>query len=180
MSYDYSQHKATADNILAKIANAAREQRKAEQLVEQKERELVEAKAQLTHWSEKVLPDLMAEAEQDSLVTSDGLKIEIKEAIRASIPKEHAAKAFAWLRANQHDGLIRHNFVIEFDKDHVAEAEEFGTKLRTEGTAYVEKRAVHPQTLAAFVRQQLEAGNPIPQELFGVFRQKQARIQTRD
>ena len=39
--------------------------------------------------------------------------------------------------------------------------------------------AVNPQTLQAFVRQSLEAGEKIPMDLLGVYRQRQAKVKVK-
>ena len=181
MTYDYSQHEESPPtNILSQIAKAAREQRAAEAEVDRLAEELKKAKAALERISQVQLPELMKEARQEVLRTEDGIQVELTEIIRASVPEKRSAEAFAWLRANDHGGLIRHTFSIEFGKDQEKSAEGFAKNLQTNGVTYLEKRAVHPKTLESFVRQQLKDGNPIPQELFGVFRQKLTRITVRD
>lgn len=181
VSYDYSQYKeGPADNILARIAEAARNQRDAERVVVEAEEALNRAKAALARIAEVQLPGLMEEARQTSLTTEDGILVEVGEQVRASIPKDRAPEAFAWLRANQHAGLIRHEYKIAFNKDEDDRAEAFAQQLREAAQRFEEKRYVHPSTLVAFVKARLEEGTPLPLDAFGVFRQKIARVKTRD
>jgi hypothetical protein len=45
------------------------------------------------------------------------------------------------------------------------------------GISAEEKRNVHPQTLGAFVREQTAAGVALPEQLLGVYRGEQTKIE---
>ena len=45
-----------------------------------------------------------------------------------------------------------------------------------EGVKYDRKQAVHPSTLKSFVKQSLENGEDIPEDVFGVYRQTVAKL----
>ena len=48
--------------------------------------------------------------------------------------------------------------------------------LTSLGLEPIDKEQVHPQTLKAFVREQVESGKPFPLELFGAFLGQKATI----
>lgn len=182
MSHDYSQFQehAPAENILQKLAQAAREQRAAEKAVAEKELELENAKKELKRISEVVIPSLMDEAHMEEFTTSDGIKIKVDENVRASIPAAKAAEAFAWLRLHKHDGMIKHNFVVPFSKHETERAAAFSKLLADLDQPFEEKRSVHPSTLSSWVREMLEKGEQIPMETFGVFRQRVSKIEVKN
>jgi hypothetical protein len=179
---DYSDFRAGAgDNILASIAQTAREQLEAEAKVARLEDELKSAQASLRNIQEHVLPRLMEQAEQSEVTTAEGIKVEVKEVLRGSIPEASQQQAFAWLETNNAGALIKREVTIEFGKGEEAWAAKFMADLskRKRPVRSKAKKRVHPQTLLAFLREQLEAGNDIPLELFGVFRQRFAKITLR-
>ena len=44
------------------------------------------------------------------------------------------------------------------------------------GVAFVEAESVHPQTLAAFAREKLKAGEEVPLDLLGLYAGRQAKV----
>lgn len=104
------------DNILARLdflANAALD---AEAEVDAAEAELKLKKERYRDLVERQLPDTMDEARQKSgITTSSGLVIKIEDKVRASIPKEKTAPAFAWLREKNLDAIIKTEISIPFE-----------------------------------------------------------------
>ena len=179
---DYSEYKdGPGDNLLARLSGLAQEQRDAEIAVEQAEEALQKAKDNLRTIRERKLPELMDEAEMTEFTTKDGLKIKVSEQIRAGIPKAKAAQAIKWLEDNGHENLVKRQFVIEFGKDEEGWAKRFAADLKRRKRPLNTKtdRKVHPQTLAAFVREQLQEGVDIPQDLLGVHRQKVSKVEVK-
>lgn len=181
-AYDYSEF--TGDkiepgaNMLARISGLASDQAHAAARVERLTEELKQAKETFRHISENQMPLLMEEAQVDSFTTKDGLKIEIKEAIRGSIPKATQVEAFKWLEDNGHGRLIKREFKIDFGKDDDKWADKFERDCakRKKPLNLKRKKSVHPQTLLSFVKGQLEEGVPIPMDTFGVYRQNFAKV----
>lgn len=112
--------------------------------------------------------------------------IELKEIIAASITKENQPKAFPWLEKNGHGDLIKHVITIQFGKGEDAWAKKFLQDLakRKRPLKFDRKDTVHPQTLGAFVREQIRAAkaegldprDQLPYDLLGVFQQKYAEV----
>lgn len=180
--HDYSEFKdGPGDNILAQIASKAKEQVAAEAKVARLEEQLKEAQAELRMIAEQELPALMDAAEQVKLTTKDGIEIQVAEAIRANIPEANKDKAFSWLEDNNHGRLIKREFKIEFGKDEEAWANKFERDLakRKKPLRVSRKKAVNPQTLSAFVREQLAEGVSLPMDLLGVFRQRFTKVKVK-
>lgn len=174
---DYSEFKeATGEDLLSRISALAFSQKQAELDVAEAEEKLAAAKNTLRDISDRQLPNLMDEAQLTEFTTRDGIKVSVKEVIRASLPKGKEAVAFAWLAAHEHDDLIKREFKVPFDREAEEAASQLRTYLEEAGFSFESKQTIHPQTLAAFVREQLEAGVDIPLEAFGAARVKSAKI----
>lgn len=178
-AYDYSEFKEKPkDNVLGQLAGMAQEQKADEALVARLEEELAAAKEKLKTISEVTIPKFMDDCGMKDFTTKDGLRIDIVETIRGSIPKASETQAFSWLEDHNSGRLIKREFKIEFGKDEEAWAKKFQADLakRKRPLKATVKRAVHPQTLAAYVREQLEAGVAIPLDVFGVYRQRASKV----
>lgn len=177
MSHDYTSFTdKPEDNILAKLSKLATEQLGAEKAVAAAELELESAKDALREIQEVKIPDLMDEAKVTEFATPSGLKIKVKENIRASISKANAPGAFAWLRENGHESLIKRQVTVMFGKGEDEEAASAIKALEERELPVDDNSSVNAQTLSKFVREKLEAGEVIPMELFGVFRQRVSAV----
>ncbi|MCK5600419.1 hypothetical protein KAR91_01015, partial [Candidatus Pacearchaeota archaeon] len=172
--HDYSDFgdEAPGDNLLAQISVTALEQQQAEAKVAKKEEELAAAKADLKDIAERRLPELMELARQTEITTSDGIKVKLDEKIYASIPKAGAGVAFKWLEDNKHGDIIKRTFTIAFGKEEDKWADKFerDLKQRKKPLAVKREKKVHPQTLGALIREELEKGVPVPLETLGAHR----------
>lgn len=126
--------------------------------------------------STKAIPDLFDEFGLSRLTLSDGTGIEIKRSYSASITEETRAACHGWLRKNKFDSLIKHNLTAKLKKGEGTAAKNITALFKKLGVSYEDKESVHPQTLNAFVREQIEAGNDFPQELFKVFPIRIAKV----
>lgn len=172
---DYMETGATSENALGELSKLADDQAQAASRVAELEKQLETAREELRDISERRLPEKMDELGMEEFKTTTGLKIKIKEVVRASIPKPRQGEAFHWLRTNGFGGLIKRAVAVKFGKgqDDVAEklAHDLAEKYEVEDNA-----SVHPSTLKAFVSEQLTDGREIPLDLFGVHRQRTAII----
>jgi hypothetical protein len=179
--HDYSAFKQEPDqvggNLMSALISLADQQEAAQAEVERLEMLLDEAKKNFQRISEHEIPKLM-DGIDGKLNLPDGRVVTISEKIRASITSEKKPVAFKWLDDNDHGGLIKRRFIIEFGRDQEEWAKKFEADLAKSKTPLNVKQEqnVHWQTLDAFVRQQLENGEELPLELFGVFRQRFAEI----
>ncbi len=181
MDNDYSAYLAAeADEPLASLGelnDLAERQAKAEARVAKIEAELAAAQADLKDIAEKLLPDAMDALGIADFKTRSGLKITIDETIRASIPKARTLEAYAWLRAHNHEALIKRVVALAFGKGEDAKARETMQMLAEKGLKPQDVESVHAQTLGAFVREKLKKGDELPLDLFGVHRQRASKIE---
>lgn len=182
--YDFSKFEqeappaALGDNGVARLSGLAKDQVRAEALVEKLEEELKAAKKELKHIQEFQLPELMSELGVDQFATKDGIKISVKEAVRGSISHGNAPEAFKWLEEHGQANLIKRNFIIDFGKDEEKWANKFERDLakRKKALNVQRKKNVAPMTLQAFVREELAKGTDLPLETFGVYVQRLAKV----
>jgi len=176
MPQDYPDVAPQNDDALSQISRLAIDMRQASRNVEQLEEQLKAAKEQLTQISEHDLPEAMAAVGMGEVKLSDGTKVTVKDNIFARITAENAIEAHAWLCDHGHGNLIKREFKIAFGRDQEEWAEKFQAGLTAQNVAYDRKQAVHSSTLKSFVKGQLEDGEEIPEELFGVHRQTVAKL----
>jgi Ribonuclease G/E len=180
--FDYSQYKTEpGDNLIQQISQTAVDLKDAQALVAALEDQLKEAKANVVHLGEKVLPELMDAAEMASFTTKEGIVVGVSERIRASIPAKTHKEAIAWLEENGEAGVIKRTFTIEFGRDDNKWADKFerDMKQRKKPLPCKRKTAVHPQTLAKTITDKLEAGVDVPMETFGAFRQRFSTVKVK-
>lgn len=161
---------------LAGIAELADEQVKLIAEVANLENQLSIKKEKLRELSETALPESMLHLGLRSFTMSDGSKIAIKTFYKGSIPKTREKEAFLWLKDHGHEDLIKNNVTSSFGKGEEAKAEELMRHLSDIGYDYENKKNVHPSTLKAFVREQVESGNELPLDILGVFIGQKAEI----
>ena len=167
-----------AGNILAQITNVVRELRDARA-------DVVTAEAVLKKHSDRVRvleqitsPDLMREAQQEKLRTSDGYDVELTETIRASIPADRLSEALAWLVSHDHASLIKRQMTLAFGREPEEQerARHLLDLILPEGYVPDDKQSVHAGTLSAAVKEMLARGDEVPLDLLGVYRQPQVRV----
>lgn len=131
--------------------------------VQDMEKQLEVAKADLRRVEQEDLPELMQELGLETFKLKTGETIEVKPEIDCGISEERRRAAHDWLTANGFGGLIKTEVVAKFGRDErdaaVACAQQIGGEM-------IER--VHPSTLKSFVKEQMSAGKPVPFDLFGV------------
>lgn len=121
---------------------------------------------QIRELNEKQIPDAMAEIGMESFTMQDGSKVEIKNYYSGSVVSD---ESLDWLRNNGHGDLIKHDVSAHFGMGEDSKALELKEILHGNNLNYTEKVGVHSATLKAFIREQCEAGDPPPKELFKTF-----------
>jgi hypothetical protein len=157
------------NNDLKQVSGLVRQQLILEQRVEDLAADLKKAQADLAHISGEALPAALAEHGLTELKMADGSKVTIATVISANITKERANEAHDWLRANGYADLIKNTVSVAFGKGDDEKASSLITQLDQMGFDADQKEAVHPSTLKAFCREQIERGTQIPSELFGIY-----------
>lgn len=151
-------------NDLSEAVSALKE---AAQAVEDANNELKEAKKKELTIREETIPGMMQELGFEKIKLESGEEVSCKQEVYCSIPKDCKYQAFEWLEENGHGGLIKTEIKVSYGKGELEEAIELESRLATEGLRPSLAQNVHAQTLKAFVKEQLAAGNDLPLELFG-------------
>jgi hypothetical protein len=175
------EEKTERQRAVTRLNELAKLQAQHEADVNEAMKTLAAAQARLKETSEKLIPEIMAEMELTETKTEDGIKVEIKETLRASIAQgdmEKQAKAFKWLEDHGHGHLIKREFNIQFGKNEEKWANQFEGQLRRRKKPLNAKRkqSVHHGTLAAFLTEQLKKGVEVPLEIFNGFLQTFAKV----
>lgn len=157
------------NNDLKQVAALVRQQLVLEQRVEDLASELKKAQQDLAHISGDALPSALAEHGLTELKMADGSKVTVSTVISANISKDRSEAAHEWLRGNGFGDLIKNTVSVNFGKGEDDKAVDLVKELEGDGYAVDQKEAVHPSTLKAFCKEQIEKGATIPSELFGIF-----------
>lgn len=161
---------------LKTVSSLAQEVSNWEGKVAELDEQLKTAKAKLLELTDRDLPDMMAEVGITNFTLADGSKLEVKQTYGARIPVAHRDAAFAWLKEKGHDDIIKNLVSVPFGRGEDSLATDFINLAQKNGYAPDQKKEVHPQTLKAFVKEQLEKGQEVPMDLFGVFTGQRASI----
>jgi hypothetical protein len=130
------------------------------------EQQLEEAQKKLRNLSENMIPEAMMAVGMSEFKMDTGEKVSVTKFYSASITSE---LAFDWLREQGHGDIIKNKVTCEFDKGKDDLANEVAQMLVQKGIQPEQKISVHPQTLKSFVKEKMEAGQEIPQDLITVF-----------
>ena len=179
MTHDYSEFtKPQSEDALARLSVMADEQLQKQLDVAVATKALKDAKEELDQVSMFDIPELMAELGIEEFQTTSGLKVSIKEKVRASILKATQIQAFMWLRENGHAAIIKRIVKVQFGMGEDEMAQKAIETLLKQALPVEDNSSVHPSTLAKFVREMFENGAEVPEELFSVHRQRVAGIKT--
>lgn len=141
-------------------------------VIEQKEADLKELQ-------ESQLPNAMFELGVSEFKLATGEKISIQKKVIGNIKKENQEAAYKWLEENNLSGLVKKQVNLDFAKDEVDLSEVVSTiqdtfpELDFSATS---KKTIHPATLNAFCKEQIESGVTLPEDLFNVIVFNKANI----
>jgi hypothetical protein len=174
--FDESEALASVDTGAGKtLSTLVRELRNVEQQIEDAEANLKYLKQQKHKLSTDNIPALMDEMGVDRLDV-DGLTVSRKMIVHASIPADRKDEAFAWLRENNLDDIIKNDVTCSFGKGEDNIAGDVVGILQDRGFDPKTKTHVHPSTLKAFVKERVTDGKPIDLDMFGAYINNAAEI----
>jgi len=150
------------------LSQLVRNLRTVEKDIEDAETHLKSLKQEKHKLSVENIPALMDEMGVERLDV-DGMTVERKMIVAASIPVANKEQAFDWLRSNGLDDIIKNDVTCSFGKGEDNVAGDVIGMLRDKGFDPNTKTHVHPSTLRAFVRERIVDGKPIDLDLFGAF-----------
>lgn len=157
------------DSQLSQISKLANQQLELEHEIALIEEQLKMLKQEHKQVSQTDIPEAMAEVGMSEFKLQDGDKVAVQPYYSASIPKDRAVEALNWLRDNNHGDLIKNTVAVDFGRGEDGQAADLKKTITNNGLSYTDKTGVHPSTLRAFVREQVEAGKSLPLDLLGVF-----------
>ena len=144
------------------------------------EERLQRTKEKYRELSEQIIPDKLTQLGVTNLKLNDGSQISAEPFYSARISKDKLEDAHAWLRNKGHGDIIKNTVTLTFGQGEDAMAKELVDQLTSQGHIPEEKEAVHPSTLRAFVKEQIESGNKEfdleIQKKFSVYQGKRTKI----
>ena len=159
----------------SQLSQLVRNLRNVEQQIEDAENHLKALKAEKHRLSVENIPQLMDEMGVERLDV-DGVTVERKMIVSASIPAARKDEAFSWLRDNGLDDIIKNDVTCSFGKGEDNIAGDVVGLLQERGFDPNQKTHIHPSTLKAFVKERVESGKPIDLDMFGAFVANAAEI----
>ena len=139
------------------LSSLVRNLRNVEQQIEDAEEHLKALKQEKHKLSVENIPALMDEMGVERLDV-DGVTVERKMIVSASIPAARKDEAFSWLRDNGLDDIIKNDVTCSFGKGEDNVAGDVVGLLQERGFDPKTKTHVHPSTLKAFVKERITDG----------------------
>ena len=174
--FDESEALASVDTGTGKaLSSLVRALRNVEQQIEEAENHLKVLKQDKHKLSVENIPALMDEMGVER-IDVDGVTVTRKMIVHASIPADRKEEAFAWLRDNNLDDIIKNDVTCSFGKGEDNIAGDVVGILQERGFDPQTKTHVHPSTLKAFVKERVTEGKPIDLDMFGAFIANAAEI----
>jgi hypothetical protein len=136
--------------------------------VRRKEEELAAAKKRANFMAAERIPKLIEEfgyvipAEGLKIPTRRGFSIVVKEEVHGGCSKVNMPALIAWLDANGESGMVKRQLSLAFNREQSDQALELEARLRPEYPMVESKETVNTNTLKAWVRRRLEAGENLP------------------
>lgn len=162
--------KKPTEEGLAEVVELAKKQLELEAHLASLAEMVEKASSALKTLSEKTLPEKMNDMGLSEFKLENGYKIVIKKLYFGSISETNAIPAFEWLKKEGHDDIIKNKVQCDFGRGEEEKAAELVKLLQQHEVQFESKKFVHPQTLKAFVKEQMAAGKEgFPTDLFGAF-----------
>jgi hypothetical protein len=165
-----------SDSDMSRLAKLADMMVRLERRKADMEAELKDVDKQIQQVQEHEIPALMAELGVKSFKLENGAEVTVKNYYSASINKERQDEAFLWLNDNGFGDLIKNVVSTNFNRGQEEVAERFAQECYNRGLNASTKKWVEPMTLKAFAKEQIEKGESLPDELFGVYVGQKASI----
>ena len=156
-------------NHIDKLANKIKEMQMMQKDIQQNEDYLKQRKKDLDNISGEIIPTMLSEMGLSYLKLADGSSVEVKTNYSATITQANKEKAFNWLRQNGLGDIIKNELTVSFGRNEDNKAAEYAELAKGQGYQPTQKLKVEPMTLKALARERIEAGKPMPTEIFNVF-----------
>ena len=137
--------------------------------IENAEQILKNLKKKRDHISGEVIPTMMSEMGLAELKLHDGSHLKVSTSYKAHISEANKEAAYNWLRENGLGDIIKNEISVSFGRNEDNKAADYAELAKSNGFQPTQKMKVEPMTLKALVRERIEAGKPMPTEIFNVF-----------
>lgn len=171
-----SQIEKVDTKALGSVAELARAIRNQEDTIRDLEEKLKTEKKLLLKLSDEDLPAILDELGLQSFKLEDGSEVTVKSTYGATIRVDDREQAYEWLRQNEYDDIIKNTVSVQFGRGEDEKAKEFKELAENNKYAADQKTEIHPQTLRAFIKERVEAGDEFPMQLFGAWVGRRASI----
>lgn len=161
---------------LGKVGELARKIREKEHALANLEEMAAKAKQELLKLTDEDLPAVMQEIGLRSFKLDDGSTVEIKPLYGGHIKADNKPAAFDWLRDHGYGDIIKNTVTVAFGAGDDEKANQFVLDVLHQGLQPEQKTDVNAQTLKAWVKERVEAGQEFPMNLFGAFVGQRATI----
>jgi len=132
------------------------------------EAKLKDLKAEERKINQADIPTMMTALGFETITLLDGRKLAVKDSIQINIPAAMKPQAFVWMDENNHGALIKTGISLKFARGEQDEAHNAMDALAKMGMSPTKTDSVHPGTLKAWAREELEQGHSLPATLFKV------------
>jgi|TARA_R110000803_G_scaffold21119_7_gene53502 hypothetical protein len=152
-------------------------QLKLETEVDDIEQQLKEKKIALREVQEKLLPEALDQLDMNDLHLPGGGSVKLKADLTISVPKARMHEITDWLTHEGHEGLIKAQIVVPFEKGQSNKVGELQQHLSDIGLTSETITSINSATLKALLKEQMEAGQ-LNKDLgfFGAFAWKRAIV----
>lgn len=169
-----------SSNLTTVLRQLADEYLEKEAEVIKVEAELEMAKSELKDIAEVRIP-AATDGMDGKFNLGDGRELQVKEEIRSSIAGEKRGPAINWLDEHDYGHIVKRQVIVEFAKGETERTNNFLKAVRELekdlGTLVVKTNfTVHHATLNSWVKEQLSEGIDLPVDVFGIFRQRTAKV----
>lgn len=114
------------------------------------------------------VPNIMAELGIDEVRTEAGVKITVSREVQCKLIPEVKEQGLDWLEQNNYGAIVKREVSVAFGKDTESIVKQVVEAIRSVGVEPEVTKDVHPMTLKAWGKRQVEGGAPIPSEYFNV------------
>jgi hypothetical protein len=163
---------------LSSVGALAKRAKELEKEIEEIETTLNERKSQYRKLLEETIPAMLQELGLSKFSMTDGSEVTVKPFYSASIPEGKRAQAYEWLREHGYDDIIKNTVSVRFGRNEDQLCDALLNQLRGQNYPVEQTQKIEPQTLKAWVREQVERGSEFPTELFGVYVGQKATIKS--
>ena len=141
------------------------------------EERLKELQSQERNLSQEVIPNLLNQVGVSEIKTTDGATVQVKPFIKASITKANQEKAFAWLRDNGFEDIIKNQLSVNFSRSEDNQANDIFEDLKSKGLAVSRDEKVNTNTLTAMMKDLILVKNEaVPMDVFSIYQSNKTKI----